>query len=553
MDSEHVFGDSDGHHFVGEMRLENGLPSMCLGRRHYAGGIGYVWATQAEAAEFSVLESNRGYLYGLCQSVDPKKKSISMLIVRGLSWGDFATGTVAEIPAQSIGRYHKPYPMEMGSLVDWSEKIASEVSSAEAFLNISAKELEAAFKESFKEDSTLFLGDKAYKKSLSFFEAYMSFLENLRSSKGNFRQQPSKKLLSSARQVRVILGMEGIRIPLGEDRIFPSNLSAKSSAAYGAVCGALVGDAAGGVLEFLGRKPERSDVDHALGMRGGGVFALAPGQITDDGELTLCLLRSLAHTDGSYDSETVARSYIDWAHSDPFDIGQATSNALRISGSELNGAAKSASLAAAMQNQNSKANGALMRASPLGVVAAALSEQVAVRIAMEDAHLTHPNKSCAVANAAYVLAIRHLIQNPGDRVGAVAAAQRFLQGMDSEVAGWLEDAINGDLPLAWPFAGFVRIAFTYAFFHLNQGSSYRAAISDTLLRGGDTDTNACIVGGLIGAYRGINKLLVSEATSKLIFPVMMCDPSLGQNRPDIYHASTVPLLLRRLLEALGFD
>lgn len=128
MDSEHVFGDSDGDHAVGEIRLKNGLPSMCLGRRHYAGGIGYVWATQAEAAEFSVLGPNRGYLYGLCQSVDPKNKSISMLIVHGLSWGDFATGAVAEIPVQAIERYHKPYPMDKGNLVDWSKKIASDVS-----------------------------------------------------------------------------------------------------------------------------------------------------------------------------------------------------------------------------------------------------------------------------------------------------------------------------------------------------------------------------------------------------------------------------------------
>jgi ADP-ribosylglycohydrolase len=553
MDSEHIFGESDGDHFVGEIRSKNGLPSMCLGRRHYGGGIGYVWATQTEAAEFSLMGLNRGYLYGLCQSVDPKKKSISMLIVRGLSWGDFATGAVAEIPAQSIDRFHKPYPMDQISLVDWSKKIDLDVSSSEAFLNISAKELEAAFKASFKEDSKLLLGDKAYERSFSLFQAYMNFLDVLRNSKGNFRQQPSKKLLSSARQVRVILGMEGTRFSWGNGQIFPSNLSAKSSAAYGAVCGAMAGDAAGGVLEFLGRRPERSEVDRALNMPGGGVFDLAPGQITDDGELTLCLLRSMANLDGDYDIETVARSYIDWAQSGPFDIGQATSNALRISGSELNGAAKSASLAAALHNQNSKANGALMRASPLGVVTVGLSEQVAVRIAMEDANLTHPNKTCLEANAAYVLAIRHLILNPGDRAGALASAQRFLQGTGSEVAGWLEEAIDGNLPLAWPFAGFVRIAFTYAFFHLNQGSSYRSAISDTLLRGGDTDTNACIVGGLIGAYRGINNLLTSEATRKIIFPVMMCDPTLGQDRPDIYHASTVPLLLGRLVEALEFD
>jgi ADP-ribosyl-[dinitrogen reductase] hydrolase len=182
---------------------------------------------------------------------------------------------------------------------------------------------------------------------------------------------------------------------------------------------------------------------------------------------------------------------------------------------------------------------------------AVFSEKDAVVFAMADARMTHPNVSCTQANAAYVLAIRHLVLNPGDRKGAISAAQKFLAEVSSEVTEWLDEAISGDLPDALPQAGFVRIAFTYAFFHLNQGSSYRAAISDTLIRGGDTDTNACIVGGLVGAYRGLNNLLVSEASRKMIYPVMMCDPSLGQIRPDVYHASSVPLLLRRLVESIG--
>ena len=81
---------------------------------------------------------------------------------------------------------------------------------------------------------------------------------------------------------------------MNSQELIPSNLSPSQSAAYGAVCGALVGDAAGGVLEFMDKKPSRHEIDYALNMLGGGVFNLAPGQITDDGELTLCLLRALA-------------------------------------------------------------------------------------------------------------------------------------------------------------------------------------------------------------------------------------------------------------------
>jgi len=39
----------------------------------------------------------------------------------------------------------------------------------------------------------------------------------------------------------------------------------------------------------------------------------------------------------------------------------------------------------------------------------------------------------------------------------------------------------------------------WAFYYLKNNYAYTAAIEDILLRGGDTDTNAAIVGGLLGA------------------------------------------------------
>ena len=62
---------------------------------------------------------------------------------------------------------------------------------------------------------------------------------------------------------------------------------------------------------------------------GGGVFDLAPGQFTDDGEMTMALVNALAENNGVYDQDAVARSYSDWADSKPFDMGNATSSALK--------------------------------------------------------------------------------------------------------------------------------------------------------------------------------------------------------------------------------
>lgn len=51
---------------------------------------------------------------------------------------------------------------------------------------------------------------------------------------------------------------------------------------------------------------------------------------------------------------------------------------------------------------------------------------------------------------------------------------------------------------------------------------------------------------LMGAYRGINKLIESETTRKLIYPVLMCDPSLGQGRPDVYHTDNALMFLEKI-------
>ena len=50
------------------------------------------------------------------------------------------------------------------------------------------------------------------------------------------------------------------------------------------------------------------------------------------------------------------------------------------------------------------------------------------------------------------------------------------------------------------------IAFSYTFYYLKLELSYEEAIRRTLLLGGDTDTNAAIVGGLMGAYHGVDAI-----------------------------------------------
>lgn len=310
--------------------------------------------------------------------------------------------------------------------------------------------------------------------------------------------------------------------------------------AQGCLLGALIGDAAGATLEFLGRKPTGQDLERALAMSGGGVFRVAPGQITDDGELTLALAHALIDGEGAYDLDKVAVRYKAWFESEPFDIGGTTRSALSVRVQDGASLGKTMTLRAQAHSMESKANGALMRATPLGIWATRQTVEEAVRAARADACLTHPNSSCQWTNVAYVLAIRHLMLHAGDGLGAIDSARGALEaGLKDgaeEALGWLDDACAGVLPDCYPLAGYVRIAFTHAFHHLRAGTGYEEALRQVLSGGGDTDTNACIVGGLIGARWGEASLPLHMREA-----VQRCDTRKGRRRPSWLTYSSVKL------------
>jgi ADP-ribosylglycohydrolase len=291
------------------------------------------------------------------------------------------------------------------------------------------------------------LGDSTYSQLLGLLQATARVNALIDEAQGHCTHMPSPALKSQVQLIMQNLGRPTVKMNTNKE------LSRSEQSAYGAVLGALVGDAAGGVLEFLGRQPTPKECEQAFDMPGGGVFDLAPGQFTDDGEMTVSLLRALVLGQGQYDPLMVAKAYSDWAASEPFDIGNATSNALRLPKSERYGVRAAELIAdqALEYNSESKANGSLMRATPLGIAAANMTAEQTVAMACADARLTHPNTACQASTAAYVLAIRHLIQQPGDHKGAFAVALSHAQTTSEEVSQWLQDAQEGELPPAHQF------------------------------------------------------------------------------------------------------
>ena len=317
-------------------------------------------------------------------------------------------------------------------------------------------------------------------------------------------------------------------------------------AALGAVLGALAGDAAGAVLGLQAVDPTAVEVDRALTFPGGGVWMVAPGQITDDGELTMCLLQAIAESNG-YSPDHTACWYGRWYRSAPFDVGAAQRAGLPVAAhppeEEQGGLAMLMRTAARANSMTSKANGSLMRATPLGIWGHRHDDGALAEFSRIDSALTHPNASCTDAVACYAIAIAALVRSPGDRGGAFAAARAWADhSACEEVRSWLDDAEHDRRPPYRPKMGFVKIAFTEAFRHLLLGTAWERAVRETLLGGGDTDTNACIVGGLVGAAVGASG--VPEGALKA---VLKAEQAFGRRRPEWLHPRAAPELVLRLV------
>lgn len=297
--------------------------------------------------------------------------------------------------------------------------------------------------------------------------------------------------------------------------------------------GLAVGDALGTTYEFerIAQPPyPQLATGPATDVVGGGPFALAPGQVTDDTQLAVCLARSLAEREG-LDLADLARRYVAWREH-AFDVGAQTGASIaRIARGE---SPSQAGLAVWRASERRPAgNGSLMRIAPLAVWGAARlagSEVALARGAVDESLVTHADPRCALACAAFVVAIADAIAtDSGDGARMVARARDGLEvaraylatawAADAADAGAVADAaraIASDLDAALArepgvygeelhlhrTAGFVRVAFRLAMWHAAHTASWRDAVVDVASRGGDADTNAAIAGALLGARDG---------------------------------------------------
>ncbi len=255
------------------------------------------------------------------------------------------------------------------------------------------------------------------------------------------------------------------------------------SRAQGCLLGQLCGDSLGSLVEF--KSAEEILRNYPEGVRllhDGGTFGTLGGQPTDDSEMALTLARLLI-ANRDYDPKLAREGYVNWYKSGPFDIGSTTRSGLD-----------------GKPNLASEANGALMRISPVGIAGAAHGVDRASEWARSDAAITHPNPVCVDASAAYAAALAFAIASGAS---ANAVYQKALSECREESVRSVLIAASDRAPADYQtHQGWVLVALQNAFYQLLHAPGFQEGIVDSVMHGGDTDTNGAIAGALLGAVHG---------------------------------------------------
>lgn len=314
-----------------------------------------------------------------------------------------------------------------------------------------------------------------------------------------------------------------------------SKMDATWDCALGIVYGQLIGDALGVRYEFSKAKSMKRRVEEDLNdggflpILGGGYHGLEAGQVSDDSEMALCLARSMQACK-TYDVYDAACSYTYWINSSPLCAGRTTRCALAYNEHakemptnwrDVFAMSKKMAIYNEIQgkvlknNVNSESNGALMRISPLAIryfnVGHGYSDlRLSARM---DTGITHVNESVKEATMTFVTALASLLN------------QRSVNDVYTEALWTSDKKILQLLKLAKKTnkvyyigqyltaetadgncQGYFGIGLQNAFYQLLHAPSFYEGMIDTILLGGDTDTNAAIAGAMLGARFGSSNI-----------------------------------------------
>lgn len=275
--------------------------------------------------------------------------------------------------------------------------------------------------------------------------------------------------------------------------------SAYESRALGGVLGLLIGDALGVPYEF--HEPETIPPLDALSFEPPAGFQRAhagvpPGTWSDDGAQALCLLASLLDR-GRLDLDDFGERLVRWydegylaVDGKVFDVGITTSAAIR----RLKTGVPAGE--AGSTHPQSNGNGALMRVLPLAIWHTGTDAEL-IHDARQQSLLTHGHLRSQLCCALYCLWARRILEDHPDPYASAVQTLRQHLGDDSAALLELDTEIMPDDPAIGDGSGYVVDALHSARFAA-EAPDFAETIRRAIRLGHDTDTTACIAGGIAG-------------------------------------------------------
>lgn len=302
---------------------------------------------------------------------------------------------------------------------------------------------------------------------------------------------------------------------------------------YGGIYGALIGDALGLPHQFLDRI--HFDENPVSGMDGFGAFGVPPGFWSDDGALTLATLdglsRSLSQADSNsksigdfIDYDIVMGNFENWLRKGEFtpdnfafDIGGATKAG--IDNYTYN---NTEAILSGGTGERDNGNGSLMRILPAAYFIHFLSERYdfALEDELEMVHnlssLTHRHKRSQMACGIYILISLEFLKGGRDLEAMISdgimKGQDFYANEESfeSQLGYFDRVFSLNIQNLErdeiSSSGYVLSSLEASIWCILNTDSYKDCILKAVNLGFDTDTTACIVGGLAGIYYGYENL-----------------------------------------------
>jgi ADP-ribosyl-[dinitrogen reductase] hydrolase len=265
----------------------------------------------------------------------------------------------------------------------------------------------------------------------------------------------------------------------------PSSGPSLEERALGAYLGFAVGDALGATVEFLTKGEIREKYGLHRKMIGGGWLHLAPGQVIDDTEMSLCLGRSLIAKQ-DLDLKDVCEEFAAWLKTGPVDVGNTCRRGIRrfiTNGSTEGGYC-----------EGDAGNGAAMRNLPTALATLG-NPSLFEEWTIAQSHITHHHPLSDDATLALGRMTQALVAGQGMR-----AARDEANALVDKHKCFKFETFRGQST-----AYIVDTMQTVLHFYFLT-DSFRNCLIEVVNQGGDADTTGAIAGMLAGATYGVREI-----------------------------------------------